>query len=153
MKILVILGVCIFTLVGFKAFKAVSNPMNKKREEFQSKGKREKILLSIEQALVWTAIWSFIAGLFYYFVATYLDGKSAVLMALSLEMILMVLLGSLVRDWAYYIRVTTRKYGAYSFNQSTYSSPASPRRRFNVNGSPMMGRTDIHGNPYGVSND
>jgi hypothetical protein len=153
MKILVILGVSIFTLVGFKAFKAVSNPMNKKREEFQSKGKREKIFLSIEQALVWTAIWSFIAGLFYYFVTTYSDAAHTVAMAFSLEMIVMVSLGSLFRDWMYYGQVKTHKYGASSFNQSTDSSPASPRRRFNVNGSPMMGLTDIHGNPYGVSND
>ena len=150
----------VFAWVVFKAFKAVSNPMNKKREEFQSKSKREKIFLSIEQALVWAAIWSVIGGLQYCF-ATYADrgsavSGSAVFMALSVEMIVMATLGSLIRDWLYYGRVKSAAWRqhmnqTYGFTQSTEASPTSPHHLVNVDGSPMVGLTDINGNPYGVS--
>jgi len=157
---LYILIALVFAWVVFKAFKAVSNTMNKKRAEFQSKSKKEKIFLSIEQALVWAAIWSVIGGLFYCF-ATYADRESAVYMALSVEMIVMASLGSLIRDWLYYGRVKSAAWRqhmnqTYDFTQSTDSSPASPPRfdiRVNVDGSPMVGLTDINGNPFGVSND
>ena len=126
-KILVAIGVCIFTLAGFKAFKAVSHTMNKKREECQSSSRKEKFLLSFEQAFVWAAIWSIIAALSYYCATVFFDFGIYVAIVISLRMIAIAFLLSLARDGAYYSHSGQRGYAdAYNLNQSSNSSPASP---------------------------
>ena len=86
-----------------------------------------------------------------------LDDHGSIALLESLPSIAMAPLLSLLKDWLYSGKArsatTMRSFGgAYSVDQTSTTSPVSVYRRTNVDGSPMVGCTDIHGNPYGVSN-
>ena len=111
--------------------------------ECKSKGTKKTFLRLAEHVFILFAIWFFVTGL----VVEYkLMPDDAIELMKSWGALATVSYFTLFVDLMLARKV--KHFPSYS----SYSSSDTPRR-FNVDGSPMMGRTDIHGNPYGVSND
>ncbi len=121
---------------------------------------KEKISRSIERALILTAIWTIFVGIYIYYNKNEFSNDDA---SLVVAVIASVSFLSFSIDVFRYcnekpvarLSKSGRVYGHYPQATNTSSGEAVDDtclvRRFNVDGSRMVGRLDIHGNPYGVS--